>query len=203
MSPTGSVTQWLSELRLGSNEAAEAAIWDRYFQRLAALARQRLRAGSARAADEEDVVLTALDSFFRGARQGRFPLLSDRTSLWPLLVKITARKACNQLKHERAARRGGGRVRGESVWVDPADRDYGGIHDIVDEQPTPQFAAEVTESCRRLLDALADASLREIAGMKLAGYTNSEIANELAVVERTVERKLERIRRIWARDEAP
>jgi IS30 family transposase len=44
------------------------------------------------------------------------------------------------------------------------------------------------------LDLLDDESLRRIASLKLAGYTNSEIAQQLAVVERTVERKLGRIR---------
>ncbi|MEX2139569.1 MAG: ECF-type sigma factor [Pirellulales bacterium] len=198
MSSAGSVTHWLTELKTGDERAAQQALWDRYFERLAALARKRLRHLPRRAADEEDVVLSAFDSFFSGVREGRFPLLSDRNSLWPLLVTITARKACNQLTHERADKRGGGRVRGESVLVPAPESSQAGIEQIVGDNPTPGFALQVTEECQRLLDLLDDESLQRVACLKLAGYTVPEIARQLAVVERTVERKLERIRRLWS-----
>jgi DNA-directed RNA polymerase specialized sigma24 family protein len=198
MSSSGSVTQWIVQLRTNEERAAQQALWDRYFARLAAFARKRLRHLPRRATDEEDVVLSALDSFFCGAREGRFPLLTDRDSLWPLLVKITARKACNQLKHERAGKRGRGLVRGESVFGKVADSDDSGIEQAIGQTPTPEFALEVTEECHRLLKLLDEDSLRQVATLKLAGYTNPEIARELAVVERTVERKLRRIRKLWS-----
>jgi DNA-binding NarL/FixJ family response regulator len=50
-----------------------------------------------------------------------------------------------------------------------------------------------------LLERL-DESLRPIARMKLEGYTNTEISAKLGVVERTVERRLNLIRRIWTQD---
>ena len=46
--------------------------------------------------------------------QGRFPQLADRDNLWRLLVVITARKALNQIAHERSQRQGGGVVHAES-----------------------------------------------------------------------------------------
>ena len=49
-----------------------------------------------------------------------------------------------------------------------------------------------------LLQALSEDSLREIAHLKMEGYTNGEIADKLAVTRRTVERKVERIRREWS-----
>ena len=103
MSSAGSVTQWLTELKGDDPRAAQQALWERYFQRLAALARKQLRDLPRRAVDGEDVVLSALDSFFRGARAGHFPLLTDRNSLWPLLVKITACKSCIERKHQARA----------------------------------------------------------------------------------------------------
>jgi DNA-directed RNA polymerase specialized sigma24 family protein len=48
-----------------------------------------------------------------------------------------------------------------------------------------------------LLGLLDDDSLRQIARLKLEGYTNEEIAERLGIVERTVERRLNRIRRQW------
>src|SRR4051794_24633865 len=74
MSSTGSVTHWLDHLQAGDPTAAEK-LWDSYFQRLVALARARLQGVPRSAADEEDVALSAFDSFCRGAQRGRFPQL--------------------------------------------------------------------------------------------------------------------------------
>jgi DNA-directed RNA polymerase specialized sigma24 family protein len=74
----------------------------------------------------------------------------------------------------------------------------GGIEQVVGTEPTPEFAAQVAEQCERLLASLEDESLRAIARMKLEGFTNPEIAAKLGVVERTVERRLQRIRREWS-----
>jgi DNA-directed RNA polymerase specialized sigma24 family protein len=54
----------------------------------------------------------------------------------------------------------------------------------------------VAENCIRLLDRL-DPALRQIAQLRLDGYTNIEIATRLGCALRTVERRLELIRRIW------
>ena len=92
MSREGSVTCWIQLLSTGDPAAAQR-LWERYFRRLVGLARTKLRGAPRRAADEEDVALSAFVSFFRGAARGRFPRLEDREDLWRLLVVITARKA--------------------------------------------------------------------------------------------------------------
>jgi hypothetical protein len=66
MSSEGSVTQWLGQLQAG-DPAAVQPLWERYFQRLVGLARLKLRGAPRRAADEEDVALSAFDSFCRNA----------------------------------------------------------------------------------------------------------------------------------------
>jgi DNA-directed RNA polymerase specialized sigma24 family protein len=199
MSSTGSVTRWLGALKAGDGGAAEK-LWQRYFEQMVRLARGKIRGARRRAADEEDVALSAFDSFCRGARQGRFPRLRDRTSLWPLLVVITARKAADLIQHERRKKRGGGRVRGESALDrpgGPAGADAG-IEQVVGVEPSPEFTAQVEEEYRRLLDRLADPQLRAVAVWKLEGYTNAEIAAKLGCVPGTVERKLRVIRSTWA-----
>jgi DNA-directed RNA polymerase specialized sigma24 family protein len=44
---------------------------------------------------------------------------------------------------------------------------------------------------------LNEPALRTVALWKMEGYTNLEIADRLACVETTVERKLQRIRKLW------
>src|SRR6516162_145511 len=106
MSSPGSVTAWIAQLRAGDAAAAQP-LWEGYYRRLVGLARQRLLGRPRAAADEEDVALSAFDSFCRGAEQGRFPRLADRDNLWQLLVTITARKALQLIRHERRRKRGG------------------------------------------------------------------------------------------------
>jgi len=55
----------------------------------------------------------------------------------------------------------------------------------------------MADECRRLLDTLPDAELRQIALWKVEGYTNEEIAARLDCVPRTIERKVSRIRLLW------
>src|SRR3954452_19706131 len=112
MSSVGSVTHWIQALRGGDPGAAQK-LWERYFPRLVGLARARLQGARRRAEDEEDVALSAFDSFCRGAREGRFPRLADRNDLWRLLVVLTARKAVDLLQREGRLKRGP--VRGESA----------------------------------------------------------------------------------------
>jgi DNA-directed RNA polymerase specialized sigma24 family protein len=196
MSSDGSVTHWVRELRAGNHEAAQR-LWEGYFQRLVVLARRRLLGTARRAADEEDVALSAFDSFCRGAAQGRFPRLEDRHDFWQLLVVLTARKALDLRQHERRQKRGGGTVRGESVFAGPAEP---GIEQVVGAQPGPDFAAQVADECRRLFDRLDDAELRSVALWKMEGHTNPEIAARLGCAPATVERRLRLIRDIWAEE---
>lgn len=81
----------LRGLKGGDAESIER-LWADYFQRLVALARKFLPRDSRRAADEEDVALSAFQSLCKGAAAGQFPKLNDREDLWRLLVVITIRK---------------------------------------------------------------------------------------------------------------
>ena len=48
-----------------------------------------------------------------------------------------------------------------------------------------------------MLDRLSDTLLRAIALWKIEGFTTEEIAAKLGCTSRTVERKLQLIRRLW------
>jgi DNA-directed RNA polymerase specialized sigma24 family protein len=196
MSAPDSVNDWFVRLE-GGDPAAAQALWEGYFRRLVGLARKRLQAARRREADEEDVALSAFDSFCRGAAQGRFPRLGDRDDLWQLLVVLTSRKALDLLDRQRRLKRGGGRVSGESALLDPGDPGNGGIERVVGSEPTPEFAAQVAEECQRLLDRLGDDELRDIAVWKMEGHTNEEIAERLGCALATVERRLRVIRKLW------
>src|SRR5262249_22685484 len=129
----------------------------------------------------------------------RFPNLADRDDLWRLLLVITERKAVDLMNHELRAKRGGGKVRNEaslasSLSVSPA------LDRFAHREPTPELAAVLAEECRRLLDGLKDATVPAVRAAKMEGNKNDETADRLEVALPTVERKLQRIRRIWDKE---
>lgn len=192
----GSVTLWIADLRDGEDSLAQQELWDRYFRRIVALARTKLGSLPKGPADEEDVAISAMQSLFHGFAADRFPHLQDRNNLWALLAKITARKAINERQKQTAQKRGGGRPQ---LVVGPTGSDEPTrFCDPTDDELGPEFVVAMEEEMRRLLTQLPDDTLRQIAGRKLEGWTSSEIAQELGVVERTVERKLSLIRACWS-----
>ena len=73
-----------------------------------------------------------------------------------------------------------------------------GIEQALGSEPSPEVAADLAETCQSMMDQLSDEMLQRVAQLKLEGYSNREISEQLGCVERTVERKLERIRSEWA-----
>jgi DNA-directed RNA polymerase specialized sigma24 family protein len=183
-----SVARWLGQLRAREPAAAQE-LWEQYFGPMVEMARTKLRGVTARAADEEDVALSAFKSFCRAVEGGRYPDLFDRDGLWALLMTITARKAVDLRRHEHRGKR---RAPAETGRGDRPDPD-----DVVGREPDPEFVARMAEECQRLLALLTDPTLHTIAVRKMEGFTHAEIAAELGVVCRTVERKLNIIRRLW------
>lgn len=200
----GSVTQWIADLREGDESQAQRELWDRYFRRIVALARAKLGTLPKGPADEEDVAISAMQSLFHGFARDRFPQLHDRDNLWSLLAKITARKAINERHKQNAQKRGGGR---RPTSIGPATSGSGSEAslagcDPADDDLGPEFVVAIEDEMRRLMAELPDDTLRRIAGRKLEGWTSGEIAEELGVVERTVERKLALIRACWTPETA-
>jgi DNA-directed RNA polymerase specialized sigma24 family protein len=191
--PTGSISLCLEMLKRGDRSAAQH-LWEAYFHRLVGLARSRLQAMPRRAADEEDVALSALNSLLVRAERGAFPELEDRDDLWQLLYVITVRKSVDLIRRERARYHGGGAV------TCLTDLGGAGFDAVIGSEPTPEFAGQVADQCRHLLDILDNETLRRVALMKMEGYTNKEVAAALGVIEQTVERKLRRIRERWAEE---
>src|SRR5437763_2374012 len=138
MGSDGSVSRLIDGLVVG-DEAAVQGLWERYFRRLVGLARKKLADTPRQAADEEDVALSAFDSFCRNAERGLFPQLLDRDSLWRLLVVITARKAAHQVRDQARIKRGGGAaMRTETSGGEDEPLVLDGL---LSREPSPEFAA--------------------------------------------------------------
>jgi DNA-directed RNA polymerase specialized sigma24 family protein len=197
MSPHASVTQWLDRLRHGDRDVVPALL-DRYFRQLVDFARGRLGRLPRSASDEEDVALSAFDSFCRRAEQGQFPDLADRHDLWGILVLITSRKVCDLVEYERRGRRDHRRREdaGSGGCADALPLD-----ELLSREPDPALVAEMADCCRSLLARLGDEELRTIALRKLEGSSNEEIAALIGRSRATVERRLTLVRELWSAEQ--
>lgn len=199
MSSSGSVTTWIGLLEKGDEDAAQR-LWERYFSRLLEFARGRLRGQSTRVLDEEDLALSAFFTFCRAAAGKRVPQVNNRDDLWRTLVLITAGKAIDWRRRQQSLKRGGGRLPANDLPGSRPD-DFAMLENVIGAEPDPAFAAQLAEEFQLLMDRLADDRLRELALLKLEGYSNEEIAEKLACSLRTVTRRLTVIRRIWETSE--
>ena len=177
----------LSGLRKG-DAAAAARVHADFAHRLVALAQQRLGERARRKTTPDDVVQSVFGSFF-----GRFPRgqwdLADRDGLWALLVEITVHKCLRQARHFGAQRRDAGREVGLQVGDDsacPADPPAA--------EPTPEQAVILSEMVQLLLDGLPAGRERDIVQLRLQGFQVAEISRLTNVPERTVERRLLKVR---------
>ena len=163
-------------------------MWNHYFAIVVRLARSRMQQMQCLVYDEEDAALSSMRSIFRGLGAGRFPDLQDRQDLWQLIVVITRRKIRAEHRRGTATRRGG------NAFAERWDID---IEEIVADEPTPESVASMMDDVSELLDRLDDDRLKKIAMLKMDGFTNDEIAQQLGCTSRTVTRKLDLIRAVW------
>jgi RNA polymerase sigma factor (sigma-70 family) len=176
-----SITRLMRAVQDGSSSAVRPLL-TAYFDRLVQLAKQRLENMPGLGGYDEDLALRSFHSVYERLRDPARPLdLTGRDDLWRLLATRTISRAIDLI---RTHRRGG-----------PADEQD--VTQLLTREPTPEEAAEVADECRRLLDALPESELRQIALWKVEGYTHEEIAARLDCVPRTVERKVSRIRLLW------
>jgi RNA polymerase sigma factor (sigma-70 family) len=144
----------------------------------------------ARREDPEDVVQSALKSFFRGMHDRRFRI--DHTSmLWALLERITMNKL---LKHKERAT-AGKRTPLKEACTDPAR--------LYARDPSPQEAIVVADLIEAVISGL-ESPYPEILRMRLEGGTEVEIAETLKCGRQAVHYKLcrlrDRLQRLLAED---
>lgn len=194
MSHEGSVTQWLREFKEGDQYAA-AKLWERYWRRMRGLANKQLGNARRRVADEEDAALSAFADFCEQVKNDGFKKgLEDREDLWQVLALLTKRKAIDHFRKD--TRRG---EAGESALDSPNRSHAAGAQNVeAHNTQTPDAILQAMEDFDRLLVLLPDDQTRHIACLKLEGFNNHEISDQVGCALRTVERRIGQIKAKWA-----
>ncbi|MFO0883517.1 MAG: protein kinase [Pirellulales bacterium] len=173
----------MEKWREGSQEAARL-LMARYEVRLVALIASRLGRRMKSQIDAQDVVQSAMGSFFRVTRKSANSAiqLSSTASAWNILATFARRKLSRALERESASKRGGGQNRVPLDEIEAAE--------FLKHSPTGDKADGVMSELRELLSPEQTALLE----LLLENATQREIAQQLHVDERTVRRKITALR---------
>jgi RNA polymerase sigma factor (sigma-70 family) len=189
MSAESDFDRLMERLRRGEEDAA-TEVFQRFVQRLIALARRHLDSWIRTRVEPEDVIQSVFRSFFTRFEAGQLHL-GDWNNLWTVLTLITVRKCSNQIEFWQAARRD---HRREAHWLAPGDP----LDEALTRDPTPSEAAILSETVEQLMKN-APAQDRSILTLHLQGCDIPTISAQVRRSERTVRRTLERVRRALMR----
>lgn len=192
MQDDGDITVWINGLKQSDPDSAEK-IWSHFIQKLLAATRGRIARTSRGRYDEEDAAQSAFLDLCNGMVEGRFPHVEDRTSLWHMLLQITSRKISARHRYDRRKKRNVALSVQESAFAELGV----GMDALPSGEPSPEFASQFKETCDEMLGGLDGENLKQIGLLKMEGYTDSEVAAKLNCSRRTVQRRLEMIRRNW------
>lgn len=177
----------LERFRNGDEEAAEE-LFERFANRLIALARSRISGKLARRVDAEDVVQSVYNSFFRRAKAGEYEI-QRRGDMWRLLASITIHKVLSQAEHYRQQKRSLDKEQSvHLVTGGPAVR-----LEVLARDPSPSDAAAIVEELELVMSQILPLH-RQILELRLQGWTIPEISEHVRRSERSVRRALQNVR---------
>jgi RNA polymerase sigma factor (sigma-70 family) len=119
-----------------------------------------------------------------------------------MLLVITARKVMYRQRFDLQDRRDVRRNLENLIFSDSHDGLSGRVERLPGREPSPEFTAELQETYDSLVDGLDDPQAKQVVALRMEGYSDSEIAKQLDCSRRTVQRRVEIIRRHWRRLEA-
>lgn len=163
------------------DERAANCIAERYAIRLVAMVSSKLNRRYRDSVDPDDIVQSAMGSFFVAARQSRIQV-GQSVSLWRLLATFAKRKMLRSIERQTAIKRGGDAVRVPiqeilQVWA---------------KDPSPEVNTTIDDLLGNLDEELPT-DLREVLDGTLLGQTQQEIAEKVGITERTVRRRMTRL----------
>lgn len=188
----------LRRLKSGDKEAANDLL-GKYFERIVKAAQRRIGDRRLRGSAPEDIAASVLESIWKKADQGQFQTEDLETSeeFWRLLCTMVRFKTEDHMRRENAGKRGGGMLRGESIFARQKDESLAGLAGFSNHEPSAPELVGFQDEHARLMQKLGDETLQEIVTRRLEGQTVAEIAHHYDRSERWVKRKLALIRESW------
>lgn len=175
----------MQQVRSGSDEAARELL-ELYSAHVCRIIRRRLGRELRSKYDSDDFAQAVWASFF--ANREMACQFEQPEALMAFLARLASNKLIDQRRHLAAAKRNISRERSLDGSSLAADRTLAG------DQPTPSQFAIANEQWERLT-ADQPSHYRRILALRAGGATHQEIAAELGVSTKTVQRVLEKLAR--------
>lgn len=176
-------SRWRQQL-VDAQEGYEDETFNRYAHRLLRLAESRLPDQLRRRVDAADIVQSALRSFFSRHEAGefQFPQTAD---IWRLLATITYRKIQQAIRfHHRQCR---------DAKLECDQSGVVGVQEL--ESPTASSVIAFHEIIELILQQLP-ATHQDVFRLRMQGATIQEIADQLNISTRTVNRGIALVQKI-------
>lgn len=171
----------LGRVRQG-DAAAQIDLFERYKHQLAKVASRHLDKQVQHLVEPDDIVLTAMKSFFIRYAEGKYQV-DDWDEFWALITEIVKNKCRVRRRYHFADKR-------SVAEVQPLlDRD-------LPDNTDGQVALEVLEQWRTNIQR---EQTREVLSLLWRGHTQKEIAQILDCGERTVRREFSLIKKVLQR----
>ena len=176
-------TQLIARWRDGDENAA-TELFNRYQKRLFPLVASKLSERMKRRMDPEDMVMSIMRSVFRmtGEQTRSF---SDERGFWKWFVTVALNKTYNRIDKMTTIK--------EGLLKDVSSE----FDDRIGGEPTADEVVEFTDLLDRVLSQLDDEQRRVLLA-KMEGLSQSEIADQMRVSTKTIQRMGPQIRRIAA-----
>jgi RNA polymerase sigma factor (sigma-70 family) len=198
---TGTVTRWIRDFESG-NPAAFQGIFDLYFPRIKRIAANKLR-GPGAEIDAEDVAAEVLSKMAENICGGRYQSrLANRHELWLLMLAMMRSLVIDLHRRRLSLKRGAGMVyvASDLQLVNDAGMPFDLVK-FVDETSDHEAITMLHDSINYLItQRLQSQRTRDVAKLKLEGYSDEEISRRLGCSEKTVRRKTALIRSLWMKE---
>ena len=172
MSENSSFQNLMECLKASEPDAAEQ-VFQRYAQRLIAVARAHLDNQAHRKVDPEDVLQSVFRCFFTRQAEGEW-ILNSWDNLWSMLIVITVRKCGQWNQHFRWGRRNAAL----EVPAGSGGTDSGQQWEVAALEPTPEEAILLAETVAEIMKTLKDRE-RPVLMLSLQGYSIPEISEQI------------------------
>lgn len=174
---------WLDAV-IEQRDGYEADAVERFAERLIAMARSRMSDPLKRRVDPEDIVQSVFRSFFARNSDGRFEF-QQADDVWRLLAAITYRKVQRAVRFHYQQQR--------DVSRETADSEH--TRSLKAIEPTASSLVMMMELLDGILEQLPE-TYQEVLRLRLENFSIEEIAEQLSVSSRTVNRALAVVRQL-------
>lgn len=186
-----SSTELISRWREG-DEAAAAELHRRYIEQLLRIVGGHLSQRMQSRIDADDVCQSVFRSVFRRVRHGEFEFHDD-ADVWKLLISVSLNKLRSKQRQALARKRDVSReeAMGDLRQVDPF------VVQCLSRKPNMAEAAALAELWDQIVARLPS-DCQDLLRMRIEGYSQQEIADQLKLSTRTIRRMHDRIADVLA-----